>query len=211
MTAPLRWCPFCRGDAQVDMIFTSEKYPEKNRFDVRCMTTGCVLELGVGRPFLSEEEAVKAWNNQRYIDAMKAEHTRLREELRKTESLIHSEEYEMQARDIPADLRRGCGVITLRKLRRTVMPEASETLSENLKPFGASREKYWSEAGTEERIERMHIVVKHLQSTVSGLEAQVQELREHSHQDGRIVIPMNRPGFMQQGWSTKPESSGDYF
>lgn len=54
------------------------------------------------------------------------------------------------------------------------------------------REKYWSELAIEEKIERMRIQIKSLQSQVGHLDRKIDQLLEHSHSGGKIVIPLAR-------------------
>ena len=51
------------------------------------------------------------------------------------------------------------------------------------------RQGYWDELEEAEKTERMRQEVKNLQSCVAGLINKVEELEEHEHLDGRIVVP----------------------
>ena len=52
-----------------------------------------------------------------------------------------------------------------------------------------SREKYWSELGIEEKVERMRKVIKQTERMLSELMGTVEQLRTHVHaqHDGRIL------------------------
>ena len=54
------------------------------------------------------------------------------------------------------------------------------------------RNKHWSELTSDEKIERLREIVKRLESQNSNLRETVDNLREHQHIDGTIVIPMKR-------------------
>ena len=55
----------------------------------------------------------------------------------------------------------------------------------------ASREKYWSECSTEEKLERTREAVKQLQRDVALLNNFMRYLKTHSHlPDGLVVIPL---------------------
>ena len=55
----------------------------------------------------------------------------------------------------------------------------------------ASREKYWSECSTEEKLERTRKAVKQLQRDVALLNKFMRYLQTHSHlPDGSVVIPL---------------------
>jgi len=59
-------------------------------------------------------------------------------------------------------------------------------MDEQTKPC---REKYWSEVGIEEKVERMRQVIKQKDRTLSELWGIVEQLRTHVHaqHDGRIL------------------------
>jgi len=55
----------------------------------------------------------------------------------------------------------------------------------------ACRESYWSEVDDKEKIKRLRVAVKHLQTNVAMLMKFMRYLQAHSHtQDGSLVIPM---------------------
>ena len=56
------------------------------------------------------------------------------------------------------------------------------------------REKYWSELSIEEKIERTRNQVKSLQSQIGHLDQKIDQLLEHAHFDGKIVITLDRYG-----------------
>jgi hypothetical protein len=58
---------------------------------------------------------------------------------------------------------------------------------------GLKRMKYWSELGDSEKIERMRETVHKLLARNDELEKKVRKLEEHSHQDGKIVVPLTNP------------------
>jgi hypothetical protein len=65
---------------------------------------------------------------------------------------------------------------------------------------GASRERYWEEADTEDKVSRLRDEVARLCLVVSEQAAIIVKLGSHMHaQDGRLVVPMvdtlneNRP------------------
>jgi hypothetical protein len=55
-----------------------------------------------------------------------------------------------------------------------------------------SREKYWPELTTDERIERMREVVRRLQNQVSAIAETVEELQNHRHllPTGELCTPL---------------------
>ena len=53
-----------------------------------------------------------------------------------------------------------------------------------------TREKYWGELTTEEKIERMREQVKNLQREIRDLGSLIQSLSEHSHLNNEIVMPL---------------------
>ena len=66
-------------------------------------------------------------------------------------------------------------------------------MSENMQGIlGCSREKYWSEVTIEEKIERTRREVKSLQSQINFVSRKVDQLLEHFHAEGKIIIPLNR-------------------
>lgn len=58
---------------------------------------------------------------------------------------------------------------------------------------GPMRQKYWSELGIEEKIERIREQVWLLIHKVDNMNDVVSMLQQHTHQDGVMVIPMNAP------------------
>ena len=77
------------------------------------------------------------------------------------------------------------------------MPEEEKkTMEEALRtlPSRPLREKYWSEIGIEEKVERMRREVKSLKSFMHVLSDKIDRLLEHSHLEGKIVIPLDRYG-----------------
>ena len=68
----------------------------------------------------------------------------------------------------------------------------------------ASREKYWSECSTEEKLERTRKAVKRLQRETCLLNKFMRYLQTHKHlSDGEVVIPISikdePEGFSQTG------------
>ena len=55
----------------------------------------------------------------------------------------------------------------------------------------ANREKYWEELSDSEKIERTRQEVKKLQKTVDRMFSIIYNLRNHSHNDKQILVPMN--------------------
>ncbi len=54
-----------------------------------------------------------------------------------------------------------------------------------------ARERYWSESDDQEKIKRLHSVVKRLQSEVAMLNKFMVYLNSHSHApDGSVLIPL---------------------
>ncbi len=53
-----------------------------------------------------------------------------------------------------------------------------------------SREKYWEELSDSEKIERTRIEVKKLQKTIDRMSSIIYNLRNHSHNDKQILVPM---------------------
>jgi hypothetical protein len=54
-----------------------------------------------------------------------------------------------------------------------------------------SREKYWSELTTDEKVERMRNEVKDLIRLVVQLDYRLRLLFRHSHSEGRITAPID--------------------
>jgi len=62
---------------------------------------------------------------------------------------------------------------------------------DNTKPQ-PSRQKYWSELKSDEKIERLREQVKSVQYRQQGMEELLQRLNNHSHlPDGSIVVPLH--------------------
>jgi hypothetical protein len=57
---------------------------------------------------------------------------------------------------------------------------------------GAQREKYWSELEDAEKIERMREEVKKLERVAMSLSNKISKWQRHSHQDNKIVIPLEQ-------------------
>jgi archaellum component FlaC len=56
-----------------------------------------------------------------------------------------------------------------------------------------SREKYWKEADIDLKVERCREQIKSLRALVNRQHKMIQQLSNHSHLDGDIVIPMEEP------------------
>ncbi len=56
----------------------------------------------------------------------------------------------------------------------------------------SGRERYWSEIGVEEKIERVRRRIKSLQGYFNGLSDLFNALEDHSHFEGKLMIPFNR-------------------
>jgi len=57
------------------------------------------------------------------------------------------------------------------------------------------REKYWSELDDSEKITRTREVVKQQGEALANIRKQLCDLREHSHAEGKMVVPLdNRQG-----------------
>lgn len=53
------------------------------------------------------------------------------------------------------------------------------------------REKWWSELNDGEKIERMREIIKSLRSNIHYLSRKMDELFEHAHLDGKLIIPLS--------------------
>lgn len=73
-------CPFCGGDSETMLLFSSEKYPDKTQWDGRCMSAGCILEFGTSRIMHSEKEVIEFWNKQPFLARLESEKGRLEKE-----------------------------------------------------------------------------------------------------------------------------------
>lgn len=76
------------------------------------------------------------------------------------------------------------------------MNEAAEQASQQ--PVGggmtkafATRERYWEEADTEQKIERLRDTVAMLCRETTALSAAVQRLAAHSHGDNGLLVPIH--------------------
>jgi archaellum component FlaC len=78
-----------------------------------------------------------------------------------------------------------------------------------------SREKYWSELTTDEKVERMRDQVKSLIRIVDRLNYKLNLLFRHSHHDheGRVTIPIDecREAIGAIGGRVKPENKDDVY
>lgn len=52
------------------------------------------------------------------------------------------------------------------------------------------RQQGWDDLPVIEKIERMRQIVKRIDYSVSELRQRIDKLEKHSHQDGKIVIPL---------------------
>ena len=53
----------------------------------------------------------------------------------------------------------------------------------------AQREKHWGELTSDEKIERMRLIVKQINRDICGLEEKIRKLIEHQHNDkGELII-----------------------
>ena len=68
--------------------------------------------------------------------------------------------------------------------------EMSESDKSDMKDC-CERQKYWRELSPEEKIERMRSEVKHLQTHLSSMTLILEQLQEHQHLDGAIVLRMH--------------------
>lgn len=60
----------------------------------------------------------------------------------------------------------------------------------------ATLEKPWAEATIEEKLEKVReelIQLGHMSYSISNNTQEIQKLKEHSHQDGKIVVPLTSP------------------
>jgi len=59
------------------------------------------------------------------------------------------------------------------------------------------RDKFWSEIGIDEKIERMRRMVKAVQQENNSLRKTIHDFQNHSHLEGRIVIPVGHGGYFE--------------
>ena len=71
----------------------------------------------------------------------------------------------------------------------TFKRKGEQKMSDELK---TSREKYWSELTTEEKVERMRNEVQSLQTQIARHGKMINHFFNHLHQDGKITIPIER-------------------
>ena len=71
------------------------------------------------------------------------------------------------------------------------------------------REKYWSEIGIEDKVKRMRDIVKNMQNEIHQLRTRIYDLSEHSHSEGKIVIPMNKNDGCPQGYFPHSSTNDD--
>jgi hypothetical protein len=76
-----------------------------------------------------------------------------------------------------------------------------------------SREKYWSELTTDEKVERMREQVKNLIRIVDRLDYKLNLLLRHSHHEGGVTIPIDecREAIGAIGGRVKPENKDDVY
>jgi len=67
---------------------------------------------------------------------------------------------------------------------------AQDTVAERSEEIKSYREKYWEECSIEEKIERTRDQVKNLQSVIDRALGQIELLNEHSHQEGKLTVPL---------------------
>ena len=56
---------------------------------------------------------------------------------------------------------------------------------------GPCREKYWSELNADEKIKRMREQVRYLERRLEGMSRKIDNLGNHNHLEGKIVVPFN--------------------
>lgn len=61
-------------------------------------------------------------------------------------------------------------------------------------PEGPCRELYFHERNTEQKIAKMADAIQYLVAKLKEMNASVELLSEHSHADGKIVVPMAPEG-----------------
>lgn len=79
------------------------------------------------------------------------------------------------------------------------MPEgqSKEQAEESTKKYIERRavlEKLWEECSVEEKLEKIKAELsdrRYISNHIHNLQIEVNKLKEHSHQDGKIVIPLN--------------------
>jgi len=73
----------------------------------------------------------------------------------------------------------------------------------------ASREKYWKELTSEEKVERMRKIVKHQAGEISFLRQQLDSLQEHVHVGNNIYNRRGRYGYEEIGLDQSRRSEKD--
>ena len=57
----------------------------------------------------------------------------------------------------------------------------------------AQREKYWNERNTDEKVNALYNEVMQMRYQLTNVTALLEDMLTHSHADGKVVGPINRP------------------